>query len=102
MEEKELTGKPPMLANVPTEPGVYEVGFEGDDTDVAVVYWKGDRLHVRVNAADCRVEDFMRYGGTPPGKQFYWGKRIEGDAVYARIAEQFAKERAWLNQKHED
>ena len=95
--EKKSMDKPPMLANVPTEPGAYEAGFVGDEPVVVVVYRdEKSALRCRVNDADCPVADFMRYGGTPPDKTFYWGQRIEGEAMYARIAEQFAKERARL------
>jgi len=96
--EKKSMDKPPMLANVPTEPGVYEVALKGQEPEVAVVYRaKTGTLRVRVNEADCPVEDFYRHC-EHNRENFQWGERIEGEAMYARIAEQFAKERARLKQ----
>ena len=95
----ERPGMYPPFPNTPTEPGVYEVGFKDSDSiDYAIVYLDvTGRLIVRVNAADkVPVEGFHRYPNTPKElvDKFYWGKKITGDEMYSKLAEQFTKERA--------
>ena len=82
----------PFLPNLPTEPGVYECGFNGElAKDVVVVYRENDRLMVRANDAVVAVENFYRFDRANQG--FFWGSRITDESQYARIAEQFRKER---------
>ena len=82
----------PLLSNLPTEPGVYECGFNGVlDGDVAVVYCENDKLMVRINDAVTEVENFYRFDRANQG--FFWGNRITDESQYTRIAEQFKKER---------
>ena len=51
----------PLLPNLPTEPGVYECGFNGVlDGDVVVVYRENDKLMVRANDAVTEVENFYQ------------------------------------------
>jgi len=88
----------PFLSNLPTEPGVYECGFNGVlDGDVAVVYRENDKLMVRVNDAVTEVENFYRFDKAD--QCFFWGKRITDESQYARIAKQFEMERGRIKER---
>lgn len=96
--QKQAT-RPPVLPNTPTEPGVYDGGFIGESPEAIVVYRENNGvLYCRVNDADCPVEDFCR-DRQEFREKFRWGGKIDGDAVYERIANQFANERARLRER---